>query len=356
MAKKIEIACCLALKNEALVYNYLMPLARHPLVSRLWIIRSHPCGYGDIPKSTYLLTSAEFKPVRWLQMLFQCLRLARRPEVRAFVSFNPLPYGLISSGAAGCFNTPVHFGFIGSDWYRDAQGFFGRLLRPLLKQASFYTATGDSMRSDLIRCGFDPQAVAVLPHCIDLERYPVSDPDQAAYACIFVGQLIRRKRVDLILDAFAKVLTAHPHEKLCIVGDGPLKRELIRLSETLGIRQAVDFVGYTGSVQEYFARAKIVIIASYREGLPFALIEGICCGNVPVSTPAGTITDLIKDGENGLLFPEGDTEALAACLCRLLDDRDVYSRLRTNALKLRAQFSYEGATAVWDAWFKQMEQ
>lgn len=355
MAKTIEIVCCLALKNESLVYNYLMPIAQHPLVSRLWLVRSHPCGYGDIPKSTCVLTPARFRPVRWLHMLTHCIRLAKRPEVAAFVSFNPIPYGIISSIAARCFNKPVHFGFIGSDWYRDARGIFGRLLRPMLQQASFYTTTGDSMRSDLLRRGFHPDAVAVLPHCIDLERYAVADPDKAAYAFIFVGQLIRRKRVDLILRAFAKVLTAHPNEKLCIVGDGPLKGDLLRLSETLGIRLSVDFAGYTSSVQEYLTRAKITIIASDREGMPFAMIEGICCGNVPVSTPAGTIADIIQDGENGLLFPEGDTDTLAACMCRLLDDRDLYARLRTSVLKLRSRFSYERATAVWDPWLRTLQ-
>jgi len=350
-----EIACCLELKNESLVYNYLMPIARHAHVSRLWVIRSRPCGYGDIPKASYLLAPQRPKVLRWVAMLAHCARLARRPQIRAFVSFNPLPYGLIGAWAAWRRKKSVHFGFIGSDWYRDCRGTAGLPVRQVLQRGDFFTTTGDGMRGDMVACGFPPDRIAVLPHCIDLGRYAPCAIDDTPYACIFVGRLIDRKKVDVILRAFASVLKTRPQEKLCIVGDGPRKHMLVRLAAKLGISGSVDFVGEQARVQDFFCRSRINIIASCREGLPFAVIEGICCGVVPVCTPAGTLTDVVKHEQTGLLFPHNNAAALAGCIIRLLNDRAFYAKLRTNILELRSGFAFERATAVWSAWFAAQE-
>lgn len=346
-----EIVCCLRL-NDSNTYYHLKGLALHPLVTRIWIIRSHKSLYGEIPKSEYVLTPARFKLWRWFQMMWHSIRLARRKEVRAFASFNPIPYGLIANLAARLFGKAIHFGFIGSDWYRDIKSSWGRFILPTLRKGSFFTTTGLQMRSDLIKYGFKPDKIAVLPHSVDLERYPISNPNEACYTCIFVGLLIHRKRVDLILQAFSQVRKCHTDARLCIVGDGPLAPELKRLSVSLGISDDVDFIGYKSNVQPYLANARIVIIASYMEGFPFALVEGICCGLVPVSTPVGTISHMIADGENGLLFPNGEANALADCIKRLLDDENLYQRLRQNSLHRRSDFEYKKAVAVWNQWLK----
>ena len=349
----VEIACCLEL-SDALACHYLTPVARHPAVSRLWIVRSRASGYAEIPKSAYVLTPAPARPWRWLRMWRQCLRLARRPEVRAFVSFNPIPYGLIAERAARRYGKRMHFGFIGSDWYRDVAGAWGRWTLPTFAGADFLTATGEGMRGEMIARGLEAKKIAVLPHGVDLERFIVAEPEEAGYDFVFVGQLIRRKRVDLILRAFRKVRDRHPAARLCIVGDGPKRDELEDLTLLLELSDAVDFTGYTHDVQRYLADARVIVIASYREGFPFALIEGMCCGLVPVATPVGTIADLIADGENGLLFPAGDAGALAACLECLLGGGEFYRKLRTRVLEMRHGFSYEHATEVWDPWIESL--
>ncbi len=85
-----------------------------------------------------------------------------------------------------------------------------------------------------------------------------------------------------------------------------------------------------------------------------SIIEGMCCGLVPVSTPVGTVEDLIIHGENGLLFPLDDHQALAACISSLLEDEETYLRMRSEALKVRQSHSFAAATAVWDQWFEQL--
>jgi len=349
----IEVVCCVAL-GDAQVYNHLMPIARNPLISKIWIIRHRKSDTGQIPKAEYILVSDRCKPLRWLQMRKHCFRLARNSNVKAFISFNPIPYGLIAASAAKRYNKQMHYGFIGSDWYRDIKSVFWRWLIPRIKKGSFFTVTGNDMRKELIENGFETSKIAMLPHSIDLQNYSVSNPDNAQYDCVFVGKLIHLKRVDIILRAFNKVLATHPEIKLCIVGDGPLMGRLKQLMYELKIDHAVNFVGYANDVKPYFANARIVVMASLREGFPFALVEGICSGLVPVSTPVGTITEHIIDRVNGLLFPCGDTDAMAGCITQLIDDKGFYEQLREKALLLRNEFSYEEASVVWNKWLTEL--
>ena len=345
-----EVVCCVAL-GDAQVYNHLMPIARNPLISKIWILRHRKSDTGDIPKAEYILVSDKCKPLRWLQMRKHCMKLARRKEVRAFISFNPIPYGIIAGSAAKKHNKQIHYGFIGSDWYRDVKSKFGRYLLPILRKASFVTVTGEQMLRDLVDEGFDENKIRILPNSIDLEQYPVAG-QKADYDCIFVGRLVNVKRVDIILKAFEILSRTHPRAKLCIVGDGPLKESLEKQSTELGLDDNVDFVGQTHDVQKYLAMSKMILIASDSEGFPFSLVEGICCGLVPVTTPVGTITEHIEDGVNGVLFPCGNADAMAGCIAELLDNNDLYRQVRQETLLLRNEFSYEKASNIWDEWLQ----
>lgn len=347
--EQFEIVCCLEL-GDAQVYNHLMPLAKHPLVSKIWIIRSRKPAFGVIPKSECITTDNNFRPLRWLQMLRECRRLAKRPQVKAFLSFNPIPYGLIAAAAARPYHKPVHYGFIGTDWYRILKGPVGLVLRPLLRRGAFFTVTGNTMKRDMIEQHFDENRIVILPHSIDLDIFQVSDPNKADYSFVFVGRLIPGKRVDIILKAFKANLNQHPQARLCIVGEGPDRQKLESLGSRLGIADAVDFIGYSNEVANLLRRARIIVMASDQEGLPFALVEAMCSGLVPITTPAGTICDLVKHEYNGLLIPCRDVNGLAQAMSRLLKDSGLYWTLRRNVLLSREEFSYSWAVQVWDRW------
>jgi glycosyltransferase involved in cell wall biosynthesis len=350
----MEVVCCLVLGPNA--YYHLAPLGGHPAVSRLWIVRPSIVERGQIPNAEYVLVAK--KPTFWrlVQMLWINLRLGRLKEVKVFSSLNPFPYGLVQLPAALLFNKPIHFGFVGTDWYRHAKGRLGWLLRPLIRRADFVTVTGKQMRQQMITFGIEEQRIAILPHAIDIDNYPVNSPDKATYTCIFVGRLTDVKRVDLILKAFAMVLAKHPYARLCIVGTGALSQQLQDLAQELGIENSVDFVGFQANIQPYVSNSKIMVMASDREGLPFAMIEAMCSGLVPISTPVGTIEDLIVHGENGLLFPQEDYQALARSITSLLEDEDRYLGMRSEALKARETYSFAAATAVWDRWFESIDR
>jgi len=345
--KKLEIVCCLRL-NDALAYNYLKPLTLVDDVSRIWVVRHKKNDYAKLEKTKYIIVSSQSKLLRFRRMQYCLNRLASRPQVRAFVSFNPFPYGLFSFHAAKRWNKAVHFGFIGSDWYRDSQGSVGSLLTHYTKRVDMVTVTGAEMRSGLIRRGVETSRLHILPHSIDIERFcPRGGEAAYDYAALFIGQLIQRKCVDVIIRSFREVLYSHPRARFCIVGDGPQRSQLQELAVDLEIANAVDFVGHRHDVENFARRSRFVVIASRMEGFPYALVEGMCCGAIPISTRSGTIADYIHDGENGFLVDYNRPDQIAACICRLLDNASLRAQLRSNALHIRKEVGYQAAVNVW---------
>ncbi len=337
-------------KNESQVYYHLEPLNRNHLVSKIWIIRHERLVNHKISKVEYVIVSQRNMILRLICMFFESLKLACRKEVKIFCSFNPIPYGLISALAAWIYKKKIHFGFIGSDWFRDCQSKFKGVLLPLLRKGDFFTVTGEAMKKALVKNGFIEEKIAVLPHAIDLDKFEINDPGDCEYACIYVGQLIERKRVDIIIQAFAKVIQTLPNEKLCIIGEGPEEDDLKMLTRALGIESKIDFMGMRYDVHSQMKKAKIIVIASNMEGFPFSLVEGICCGLVPVSSNVGTIAEHIKHDHDGILFESGDAIALAKNLLALLTDEKKYTRLREESIKKRPQFAMSQCDAIWQAW------
>lgn len=349
---QFEIVCHVEL-GEQQVYNHLMPLALHPNVSKIWLVRSQPLKSCRLPKSEHLSVASRFKLVRLLRGLACCLWLAAARRNCVFVSFNPIPYGLIGMVAALAFGRPYHLGFIGTDWHSDMTRFPWKLLSAFFRRAPFVTATGPAMLAQMRRRGCVTSNGDVLPHAIDLSRFAPSPQRRASNRqCAFVGRLIRLKRVDIIIRGFASVVAEHPDSRLAIIGDGPCRDELESLANELGISANVDFLGHRNDeeVAACLQDSTALVVASQSEGLPFALVEAISCGCVPICTPAGSIPDVIVDGQNGLLFPMNDHQVLGLRLKQVLGDADFAGRLREHSLKQRDQFAYRNATLVWHRW------
>jgi glycosyltransferase involved in cell wall biosynthesis len=135
--------------------------------------------------------------------------------------------------------------------------------------------------------------------------------------------------------------------KVGIAGDGPLRGALeARIAEKkLGDR--VFLLGFRQDVEAVLKRGRIFALVSAWEGVPFAMVEALCAGLVPVVTDVGTIADLIRENENGHFVPVGDPVALAAVLERLITNPEQLGRLRGAALASRETLSLEEGVVFW---------
>ncbi len=354
MNSKREIVAIIRM-GDSNVYYHLKPLAMSSNVSLVHIIRPRPPGSILLNDNfRYHEIQSKSKLVQFLKILMHSIRLARRPEVMAIVSFFAFPYGFFALLAGWWTGKPVHIGFVGSDWYRDCESWYGRFLNFFLRNAQLFTVTGNLMKKEMVSQNYPENIIFHLPHAIDISSFENIPPDKRKYDCIFVGNLIFRKRVDLIIAAIDQVKRNYPDIKVCIVGDGPLREELENDVRGRGLNQNIFFAGHQVKPNSFFSNAKINLIASDMEGFPFSIVEGIASGTVPISTNVGTISDIIEHEKNGLIITPGNSDALSENILKLIENPDLYMKLRQEVLSIRESFSFENTSILWEEWLKRM--
>lgn len=155
---------------------------------------------------------------------------------------------------------------------------------------------------------------------------------------LYAGTLIKRKGYDIILYAFGKIAKDFPDWKLIMAGNASLHNGIDEMLiakdivEKLGIASQVEFLGWVdGEKKErVFQEAAIYCLASEGEGFPMGLLDAWAYGIPSVVTPVGGIPDIVKNGENGLIFPVGDIDALADKLKILMKDERLRHMLSMN--------------------------
>lgn len=164
---------------------------------------------------------------------------------------------------------------------------------------------------------------------------------------LFIGRLVPKKGVDVLLRALARL---HGKAKCIVVGDGPMRQKLERLTMQLGVSDCVTFIGSVkhSDVAEHYASAYALIVPSViasdgdRDGLPNVILEAAASSLPIIASDISGIPEFVEDGESGLLFPAGDDEALAMAIEKLLSDEELAGKLAEGAhRKLLANFVAE---------------
>lgn len=328
--------------------NHLIPISMAVAPSKLWIVRPEPKpSEWRLSDDTYVDTHSRFVLTRLVTTLFDALRIARRPQVRAIISFNALPYGLIAALVGRLTGKPVHVGFVGTDAFKTGQHRYGRLLDRLLRRANLVTVPGPGIARQLERRGYTAKRIVALPHAVDLRRWVPPTVENRMIDLLFVGALEPHKQVSRIIRSVADLRQRFPNVSLAVVGDGSERLKLERLADELGISQNVVFAGYQPEPVNWYQSSRFVVIASRWEGFPFVIVEGMCTGVVPVAARVGAIGDVITHRETGYLFNGEDPRELTNALHEVLSDRELSERMRARVLRDREFFGYEPTAELW---------
>ncbi len=164
-------------------------------------------------------------------------------------------------------------------------------------------------RVHVVRCGVDEAFLKVDP-----------EPVPETTALVLVAGLVEQKGHLLLIQALARVKAAGADFQMLFVGDGPLRPILEAEVKSLGLGDRVEFAGWRSNaeVRQYLRTARALVMPSFAENLPVAMMEALAMGRPVLGTYIAGVPELVQDGVNGWLVPAGNIEATADAILKVL--------------------------------------
>jgi glycosyltransferase involved in cell wall biosynthesis len=154
-----------------------------------------------------------------------------------------------------------------------------------------------------------------------------SDPERAAEPprdLVSTGGLDIAKNHRFLLEVLAEASKLGRSLTLDVYGDGPLRRDLLEMTRSLGLEGQVRFRGFRPDVRDFLPGYRMYVHSSYTETSSLAIMEAMCAGLPIVAAPVGGIPELLDDGAEGRFWDLGDPAKAAATLLDLLDDEQAW--------------------------------
>lgn len=214
-------------------------------------------------------------------------------------------------------------------------------------------AVSEGVRADLLaRVGLNPASVITILNGIDFSRL---EPHHAraevrlalgipveATVVGTVARLAPQKDLHTLLRAAPLIIARAPATHFVVIGDGPLRAELMQLARDLGLAGQVHFLGHRHDLPDLLGMMDVFALSSRYEGAPLSIIEAMGAGLPIVATRVAGTSDLIDDGVTGFLVPAGDSMAIAQRILAFILDPELRAKTGSEAKRLsRARYSLE---------------
>lgn len=301
-------------------------------------VTSPGAGFDEISlregvRSVAVPMRRSISPLHDFVALCRLVRLFRRERPDLVHSLTPKA-GLLSMMAARMAGVPVRIHTFTGLLFPTATGLKKQVLkladRTVCACATHVHAEGQGVKHDLEQDGMARKPIAVLGHGnvrgIDLDYYARTPEVEAGAAWVrrllklseknfvflFVGRLVRDKGVRELAEAFGRLSCERPDVRLIVAGEEERKavsseRKAIG---ALGIHPHVYVAGWQEDVRPWYAAADALVLPSYREGFPNAVIEAGAMGLPAIVTDINGSREIITDGRNGVIVPPHDAETL----------------------------------------------
>ncbi|MCA1596631.1 MAG: glycosyltransferase [Chloroflexi bacterium] len=196
--------------------------------------------------------------------------------------------------------------------------------------STLVVAVSGAVRSHLVAQGIPESRIRVVHNGVIVDQY-LGLPERRearkslglepnAPLLLYAGRFSPEKGVLLLPTILAKVRERVPDARLVAIGDGPLHARMEQEWQDAGLSGCVWMPGYRADTTAFLAAADLLLLPSYKEGLPRILLEGMVAALPAVGTEAGGIPEAIERGKTGEMAPIGDADGLAAACAELLLD------------------------------------
>ena len=219
------------------------------------------------------------------------------------------------------------------------------------RQVELFVCASACIQSMLVGDGIPADRTTVVYEGIDLEHVSAAPPlnphqelwlPHEAPVVGNVAALVPHKGQRYLVDAAARVVRAVPDARFVIVGGGELRDTLDRQVKHLHLEKHVFLTGFRPDALSWHKSFDVFVMSSTTEGLGTSVLDAMACGRPVVSTRAGGLSEVVIDGETGLLVPIRDHDALAAAIVRLLRDPALRERFgRAGLARARRVFNAE---------------
>ena len=200
-------------------------------------------------------------------------------------------------------------------------------------QMMLYTDPEDWHKFKIVRCG------------INIEEFKLADPvENQIKKLVFVGRLSPEKGIRILFDSLAILKDRGLDCQLTLLGDGPDREVLTRLSSDLDLDDRILFKGFVNQAEitETLSESDIFVLPSFAEGIPVSLMEAMAIGKPVIASYVGGVTELVVEGETGLVVYPSDAVSLADSIATYLNDEELRNKIIQSARqKVEQEFNIE---------------
>ncbi|MFH1368246.1 MAG: glycosyltransferase family 4 protein [Elusimicrobiota bacterium] len=227
---------------------------------------------------------------------------------------------------------------------------------------SHFVCPSKEIRGELLTAGFPDDKISIIPNGVDTSEFRPADRDEKSglrqrlglslneRIVIYSGRFENGKGIEVLLETWERLRKEMRDIRLILIGTGSLEAPL---KKQYGNVDSVSFLGWKENTADYLRAGDVFILPSFGEGLPNSLLEAMSCGLACVSTNIGGVSEIIRDGENGLLVEPKNSDALLNALRTLLSQKEKSAGLGGKARSFIEQgFSIEKVAEQYETIYR----
>jgi glycosyltransferase involved in cell wall biosynthesis len=269
--------------------------------------------------------------------------IKKNPEAYLITTQDPFETGLIGWYLKLRFGRPLVIQmhadiYSKNEWLRESVFNYVRFVvgKYLLKKADTIRVVSERIKRSLLKQSLPITKIIMLPVAVDISDFISAVPNQIVrslfsaedFIFLSVGRFVTEKNYSLLIQSFKITYENNPKARLLLVGEGPLKTEIMSAISVAFPSGVVQVLPWSDDVPGLMKAADAYVLSSNYEGWARVLIEALGAGLPIVTTDVGCANEVVHSGEHGLVVPVGDVEALATAMTRLSTEKSFYTHCK----------------------------